>query len=319
MELRQIMYILALADEGNMTRAAEKINITQPALSQTLHQIQDEIGLQLFRKDGRNLTLTEDGKFFYHKGSELVESFEEFQYLLDRRRNINQTHLRYYTDVVDNADETMLMYQLYYPEIAFERSYTSEWHAIRKLKSGELDMMITLRRIEDPDHDLKCEKLIDEPVWVLLNKDNPTSQKEEILIQELNDENLMIYQNSGSLEDLFKEFFRLAGAIMGNIREVYDPFIQIQKNGGFCFIPESTYNNFNQTHRLGECRGVKIKDEFCRRRVYLTYRDGEHNSQRLEAFFDFQKTYHQVSAERKCLPFHEDFEKEGKYGLKLIR
>ena len=312
MEIRQIMYILTLADEGNMTRAAEKLNITQPALSQTLHQIQEEVGLQLFRKNGRSLELTDDGRFFYQKGNELVEKAEEFYYLLDRRKNQNQTHLRYYTDVVDNADETMLMFQQFFPKISFERSYCSSWQAVRKLKSGELDLMLTLRGIEDPDHDLTSEELIDEPVYVLVNRSFQYAEDKVIPIAMLDGENLMVYQNSGSLVALFQEFFRLAGAHIGNIREVYDPFIQIQRNGGFIFIPESTYNSFSKTGKLGDCVGLKVRDSFCRRRVYLTYRESSDKDNLPHSFFSFLHAYHAISTEDHCLPSANRFTvKEG--------
>jgi DNA-binding transcriptional LysR family regulator len=72
MELRVLRYFLAAAQEENITRAAEKLHITQPSLSRQLMQLEQELGVKLFARGKRRLTLTEDGMFLRRRAEELI-------------------------------------------------------------------------------------------------------------------------------------------------------------------------------------------------------------------------------------------------------
>ena len=61
MELRVLKYFLTVAREENITRAAEILHISQPALSRQLMQLEEELGVQLFQRGRRNTSLTDDG------------------------------------------------------------------------------------------------------------------------------------------------------------------------------------------------------------------------------------------------------------------
>lgn len=85
--------------------------------------------------------------------------------MLEQRKLQHLHILNYFTDVVDNCDETLLQYQSFFPDICFERSYGSTIDAIEFLRNGLIDFALTLRFIDKPD--LHSECLIDEPVVIL--------------------------------------------------------------------------------------------------------------------------------------------------------
>lgn len=73
MEIRELRYFLAVAREQSITSAAEKLHITQPALSKQLMNLEDELGKKLFIRGKRKITLTEDGLFLRKRAQEIVD------------------------------------------------------------------------------------------------------------------------------------------------------------------------------------------------------------------------------------------------------
>ncbi|MBQ4819243.1 LysR substrate-binding domain-containing protein [Aquimarina sp. MMG016] len=76
MNIRQLKNILVLAEKLNFTRAAEELNIVQPALSRQIKQLEDEIDAILFKRDKRNVALTPAGKYFVTEAKKLVAQIE---------------------------------------------------------------------------------------------------------------------------------------------------------------------------------------------------------------------------------------------------
>ena len=79
MELRVLRYFLTVAREENITRAAELLHVSQPAVSRQLAQLEDELGVKLFVRSNHHITLTEDGLMLRRRAQEIVELAEKTQ------------------------------------------------------------------------------------------------------------------------------------------------------------------------------------------------------------------------------------------------
>ena len=73
MEFRQLKYFLAVAEEGQITKAAEKLNITQPPLSQQIILLEHELGVQLFQRTKKQIQLTAAGRAFQNRAEQIAE------------------------------------------------------------------------------------------------------------------------------------------------------------------------------------------------------------------------------------------------------
>ena len=78
MELRTLRYFLAVAREESITRAAERLHLTQPNLSRQLRELEEELGTSLLIR-GRGITLTEEGQIFRKRAEEMMELLEKAQ------------------------------------------------------------------------------------------------------------------------------------------------------------------------------------------------------------------------------------------------
>lgn len=77
MQLRDIHYVLAVADEGSFSKAALKVHVSQPALSQLIQRLEDELGVKLFVRKSSRVTLTPAGKIFYGDGKVILALSEQ--------------------------------------------------------------------------------------------------------------------------------------------------------------------------------------------------------------------------------------------------
>jgi LysR family transcriptional regulator, benzoate and cis,cis-muconate-responsive activator of ben and cat genes len=86
-EIRHLRYFIAVAQEANFSRAAEKLHISQPPLSQQIQKLEEDLGVVLIERGTRPVRLTEAGKFFYQQAQGLVDQFDQF---LDKTQKMAQ-------------------------------------------------------------------------------------------------------------------------------------------------------------------------------------------------------------------------------------
>jgi LysR family transcriptional activator of glutamate synthase operon len=76
MELRQLRYLVALAEEGSFTRAAAREHIAQPALSQQIRRLEDEVGLSLAQRTTRSVTITDAGEVLIARARRILSELD---------------------------------------------------------------------------------------------------------------------------------------------------------------------------------------------------------------------------------------------------
>src|SRR5699024_5752031 len=77
MELRHLKYFKIVAEELNFTKAAKRLNISQPPLSKQIKQLEEEIGARLFLRTNKKVELTDSGKFFLERVNKIIQEIEE--------------------------------------------------------------------------------------------------------------------------------------------------------------------------------------------------------------------------------------------------
>src|SRR5215472_2558245 len=79
MELRQLRYFVAVAEEGHITRAAERLGIQQPPLTRQIRQLETELGVTLFQRLPRGVQVTEAGRVVVEEARDVIARAERIQ------------------------------------------------------------------------------------------------------------------------------------------------------------------------------------------------------------------------------------------------
>ena len=181
MDLRVLRYFLAVAEEGNITRAAEKLFLTQPTLSKQLMQLEDELGAPLLIRGTRRVELTDAGRILRRRAAELLAMAERTREEVVRRDELSG-------EVAIGAGETAAFRLLAegaatlrqkHPGIRFRLYSGNAEDVIERLECGVLDFGVLI----EPT-DLSAFDFIGLPArdrWgMLLRKDHPLARKTAI-------------------------------------------------------------------------------------------------------------------------------------------
>jgi DNA-binding transcriptional LysR family regulator len=217
MELRHIRYFLAVAEEGNFTRAAEKLGIGQPPLSQQIKALEEEVGVRLFRRLPYGAELTEAGQAFLARVAPLPDEVTE-AVRLARRAAAGETgtlRLGFTGTAALNpiVPECVRQFRRAHPDVELMIEETNSMSLIRAIVGGRLDVAILRPSISDPE-ELSEELLTQEELVAALPAAHPLATgKRPLDLARLADDFLILTpRNVGiSLHDVALEACRHAG------------------------------------------------------------------------------------------------------------
>jgi LysR family transcriptional regulator, benzoate and cis,cis-muconate-responsive activator of ben and cat genes len=262
MELRQLRYFVAVAEERNFTRAAERLNMTQPPLSRQIQQIEDSVGLALFERGARPLKLTEAGRVFYAQAKRLIEDSDE---LLPLTRRLAQLAERIVIGFVPSTlygplPDVIRAFREAAPliQISLIEMFTIE--QLSALKGGRID--VGFGRLRFDESQLAREVLVEEPLIAALPAGHALADTSQLTLEALSKETLIIYPSTPrpSYADQQLSAFRdhaVEPVAIHEVRELQTALGLVAAQVGVCLVPESvrglrargvTYRSIDETN-----------------------------------------------------------------------
>ncbi len=186
-ETRLLQYFLAVAEEQNITRAANYLHITQPTLSKQMMDLEEQLGKQLFLRGKKKITLTEDGIYLRSRAQEIISLMEKTEN--DFRENEQSITGDIYIGCGEHRSSIKIMQiiksiQDNFPEIHFHFFSNNADAIIERLDKGLLDIGILLEPEISPRYDYQKLPLYE--TWgVLMRNDSPLAVKETLSISDL--------------------------------------------------------------------------------------------------------------------------------------
>jgi DNA-binding transcriptional LysR family regulator len=216
MELRHIRYFLAVAEERHFTRAAAKIGIGQPPLSQQIKDLEAEVGTPLFHRVAHGAKLTEAGKAFLTGISEMPSLAERAAMAARRAARGETGSLRVgftasaaFNVVVPSAIRS---FRRAYAEVHLTLEEANTTRLVAGLQEGSLDAVF-LRPDAPGSEDLQLRLLSEEPMLVALPEGHPLARRKKIDLEMLRDDVFLLFPREigPTLYDTVVEACRQAG------------------------------------------------------------------------------------------------------------
>ncbi|MGE7906989.1 LysR family transcriptional regulator [Peribacillus sp. NPDC094092] len=209
MELRQLAYFVEVARLNNFTKAAGRLRIAQPALSQQIRKLEQELGIKLFKRTGRGVTLTWAGEQFLI-GAE--KTLAEAQMAKDSVKGfISSPHGKVMVGALESMVQTRLpslltSFSKKYPGIkVFIRENTTE-PLLEALKKGELDLALAHSEVIYssnidliPPKGLRAKPLCEDELVLIIAKRHPLEKRKKISIKELREESFVSFKEGSGI------------------------------------------------------------------------------------------------------------------------
>jgi DNA-binding transcriptional LysR family regulator len=216
MELRQLQYALAIAKELNFSRAAEKLHIAQPSLSQQLAKLEKELGVQLFSRTTSSVELTYAGKVFLEKAQAIIDTVEMLKREMDDISQMRKGRLVIGSLPITGSHVLPMVlpaFKARYPDIEIQLVEETTRNLEALTASGETD--ISLLSLPLADASLAWETLVEEEIVLALPPAHPLVPREGdeagVRIDALKDEPFIVLKKGQGFRMIAVDLCRKAG------------------------------------------------------------------------------------------------------------
>ena len=194
-ELRHLRYFIAVAEELHFGRAAARLNISQPPLSQQIQILEQQVGARLLARTNRSVSLTAAGKQF------LADSRQVLSLVNDAAARAERLHLGETGELrlgftssapfISAVSHTLSTFRRHYPDVHIQTREINTREQIVPLNEGSLDLGL-MRNTQLPDT-LAWEVILREPLMAMIPRDHPLAAQPSVTLTELAQEPFVFF------------------------------------------------------------------------------------------------------------------------------
>lgn len=288
--LRQLTLFESVARNLSFTRAAEELHLTQPAVSMQIRHLEDSVGIALFEKSGKRISLTEAGREVFHYShsinSELADMKEVLQSLLGLSRG--RLNIAVASTVNYFAPRILAAFHKEYPGIHLELDVTNREKLIQMLIDNSVDMVLMGQ--PPTNVEVECEAFMENPLVVVAPPKHPLCAAGKVPLARLIEE-VFLMREPGSGTRLAMERFFLEHdmKIREGMQMTRNEAIKqgVRAGLGLGVVSTHTIELELETRRLVI---LNIEGFPIRRQWFLVYRKGKRLSPPGQAFRNFVLT-----------------------------
>ncbi len=291
MNLRDVKYLIAVAETHHFGRAAERCCASQPTLSGQIKKLEEELGVTVFERTNRSVTVTPIGEQILSHARLLIEQADVIQQLARAHRDPMAGPLRI------GAIPTLSPYLMplvlvplkrQYPQLRLVLSEEITEALLKRLRGHEIDAALLATPVDDPN--LEVTPLFDEPFWLAHPRDHELYSKDDITLKDLDEVELLLLSEGHCLTHQVMDVCGVADrpqhGEMADLRaSSLETLLQLVGAGFGCtLVPALTVRGSWTTDSGIIARPLELSNAY--RRVQLVSRRSYPRRTALEAFAD---------------------------------
>jgi DNA-binding transcriptional LysR family regulator len=224
MELSQLRYLVALAEELHFTRAAAREHVAQPALSQQIRRLEDEVGLALVERTTRRVSMTEAGELLVARARRVLAELDAAHAELGALRGVQSGRVLVGTmHTMGPIDVALVLAEFHnrHPGIELTVRENSSEELAEMLRVDELDLAFLSVTERMESHGLGLHQLVSEELVVVLPPTHRLARRARVRMVDLSQEQFISFRPGARLRELLSA----AGAQAG-----FDPHVTLESN-----------------------------------------------------------------------------------------
>lgn len=216
MEIEQLQYFKTVATMQHMTRAAEVLAISQPALSKSIANIEQHLGVPLFNREGRSIYLNRFGELFLKSVNVILDEYdrvkEEFEDIIKPGSGevsfgfIHTLGMEIVPELIATTSEA-------FPNMQFSLTQATSLSLLKRLEEGAIDLCLS-QKIESRVIEIETEELFVEELFVIVPTTHPLAQQDAVKFEEVKNEPFIAIKKGNSLRQLVDELFLERGIVL---------------------------------------------------------------------------------------------------------
>ncbi|MEO3944454.1 LysR family transcriptional regulator [Gorillibacterium sp. CAU 1737] len=289
MELRQLNYAVKIAAEKHFSRAAEKLHIAQPSLSQQLSKLEKELGVLLFQRSTNSVELTYAGEVFMERAQAILDQVNQLTREMEDISQLKKGRLVVGSLPITGAHmlpRVLPAFRRSYPGIELTLVEDTTARLEKFTSSGQTDIAILTLPIEDPA--LDYTPLLREELWLAVPHDHPLNLRNPgtpVDIAQLRNEPFILLKMGQAFRKISLELCRQAGfepTIVFESSNIETIQSLVATGMGIAFIPSMIARDASipYTPAYLPLKGLP------HRTLVLAYRKSRYRSRTVQAFLD---------------------------------
>lgn len=289
MEILQLRYFLTAAKHGNITKAAQELNISQPSLSKTLSKLEESLDAKLFDRKGKRVFLNEAGKVFEKRVQKMFSDMDQARLELADITDAKKRRIIIGSTIARLMPRLLRGFLENNPDTLFNLVQVTNHRQIeQKLFSGEIDICFSILPVELPG--AVSVDLINDEIIAAVSKKHRLAEKKSVKLAEIADDPMVYYSAETGLRNICDSFFAKAGLKPDIAFECSTPDIICGLAGagfGNALIPSS----WTTTVDTAQLSLMRIADFHCKRTVRMSWITDRYTSKATEKFIRYSEKY----------------------------
>lgn len=291
MEIQQLQYFKVVAEMEHMTQAAEKMNVSQPALSKSISNIESNIGVPLFDRQGRSIKLNRYGKLFLESVDIILNEYEKAKLEIGSlvMPGFGEVSLGFiHTLGMEVVPELMANVPQQYPNMRFNLTQATSYSLLLGLEDGSIDLSLSQRLISK-EVDIEWIELWSEELFVIVPNDHQFANRDSIRLEEIKDEPFISIKRGNALRHIVDKLFAEAGITMNETfsgEEMHTIAGFVGSGLGVSLIPNvKGMNEYN-------VKKIRVTKPICERKIGVAWVKGRYLSPAAQQFKNYLIDYY---------------------------